>query len=122
MEVLNNIWNALCTENVGLVTIITIPLMFVEMFLMLLLFTNLLNIKSTKKQKFIYVFLASLVSIITNLFVSSPFNVICIYIILLVLIYIIFKSGLLKSIMALIIPLLVFSLVNVSILNIYIKV
>ena len=53
MEVLNNIWNALCTENVGLVTIITIPLIFVEMFLMLLLFTNLLNIKSTKKQKFI---------------------------------------------------------------------
>jgi len=50
---LNNIWNALSTENIDLVNSFIIPLSFVENFLIMLLFVNLLNINCSNKQKFI---------------------------------------------------------------------
>ena len=122
MEMLNNISIALSTENVELVNIITIPLLFIESYLSLCLFTNLLNLNSSRKQKLLYVFLTSLVSIIINLFVPSPFNVILNYLIFFIIIYFTFRQGILKTLMALFLPVIVFGLVTVLILNIYIKV
>ena len=57
MEILTNIWNALSTENAELLTFITSPLLLVESYLILSLFSNLLNINCTKKQKTIYILL-----------------------------------------------------------------
>lgn len=121
MEVLNNIWNALSTENVGLVTIITSPLLFVESYLSFCLFNNLLNLNCVTKQKLLYVFLTSLVSIIINLFVPSPFNVILNYLIFFLIIYFTFKQGTIKTLIALFVPVITFGLVSVLISNIYIK-
>lgn len=121
MEILTNIWNVLNTENAELVTLITSPLILVENYLILSLFVNLLNIICTKKQKIIYVILSSIGSIITSLCIPSPFNVVCNYLILFLLIYFIFKQGPLKTIIALFFPALIFALVNVLILNIYMK-
>ena len=45
MEILNNIWNALSTENLQFSTIMGYPLLFIENFLILMLFINLLNIQ-----------------------------------------------------------------------------
>ena len=53
MELLNNIWNALSTPNEGLMNIIMILGSFVEAILSFLVFTTLLNISSTHKQKII---------------------------------------------------------------------
>ena len=122
MEMLNNIWIALSTENLELVKIVTSPLILVENYLILALFVNLLNIPATKKQKFLYVILSSLCSIINIFFISEPFNVILNYVILYSLIYIIFKQGPVKTLIALFLPMIVFALINVLILNIYIKV
>lgn len=122
MEVLNNIWNALSTENVELITLISYPSIFIEIFFMLSLFINILNINCTKKQKILYFILASTVSIVTNLLVPSPFNVICNYLVFFILIYFTFKQDFIKSLIAVFIPVLVFGLLTVLILNIYIKV
>ena len=54
MEVLNNIWTAISTPNEGLVNILLIPAGILENFLMLLLFSAILNISSNKKQKLIF--------------------------------------------------------------------
>ena len=40
----------------------------------MLLFTSLLNINTTKREKIIYVLLISLVGIVTRLLVPNPFN------------------------------------------------
>lgn len=121
MEILNNIWNVLCTENAQLVNIITSPLLFVESYLSLCLFINLLNIKSSQRQRLIYIFLTSLSSIITSSFVPPPFNLIFNYFILFIIIHFTFKLKFTKSIIALFIPVLIFALINLLILNIYIK-
>ena len=57
------------------------------------LFLYILNIKADKKQKFLYVILASIEGLITNNFIPSPFNTIINYIILLLIVYFIFKQN-----------------------------
>ena len=61
MEILNNIWMALSTPNEGLANIIVSLGGFVENFLIMILFLTILEIKSDKKQKLIYVFSMSIV-------------------------------------------------------------
>ena len=60
MEILNNIWNALTTENPNLVNIILIFCMFIENYLSLKLFSLILNISATRKQKILYVLLVTI--------------------------------------------------------------
>ena len=122
MEMLNNIWTALSTENETLVSYLGFPLCFIEAFLILTLFTNLLNMKCSNKRKLEYVVCSALTSIIVSIFIPTPFNVICNYLILFSLIYIIFKPGFIKTLIALFIPSLIFVLVDTLILNFYIKV
>ena len=122
MEILNNIWNALSTENLQFSTIMGYPLLFIENFLILMLFINLLNIKSTTKQNLLYIFISSLGGIISSTSITSPFNLIFNYITVFCSVYFIFKQSPLKSVIALFFPSLVFALINVLILNIYIKI
>lgn len=122
MEVLNNIWNALSTENVGLVNILTTPSIIIENFLTLLIFINLLNFKCSTKQQLLYICLSSVFSFLTNMLLPSPFNVICNYLFFFIIIHFIFKQGFVKSLIALFLPVIIFSLITVLILNIYIKV
>ena len=54
MEILQAIWTALTTENQNLIKIIAIPFSVIEAIITMLLFTTILNISSTKKQKLFY--------------------------------------------------------------------
>jgi len=123
MEMLNNIWIALSTENVELVNTMIVFLGFIEAYLLLMLFVNLLNIKCSAKQKILYVVLSCILcTTLIKLLVPSPFDALFTYLTLFALVYFIFKLGILKSLIAIFVPLLVFGLTNVLILNIYIKV
>lgn len=121
MEMLNNVWNVLCTENVGIVNLLLFPCAVIESIMILMLFTNILNIESLSNKKLIYIILSSICSILTTLFIPSPFNVICNYLIVFFLIFFIFRQNLLKSIVALLLPSVIFALVNLSIVKIYIR-
>ena len=70
MEILNNIWNALSTENAALIKIISVPCTFIEIYLTFRLFTAILKTNYTKKQLYVYVISVSLVSIITSIIIS----------------------------------------------------
>ncbi len=104
MEILQTIWNALTTENELIIKLQGIPLTFIEAYVTMLLFTTILNISSTKKQKFIFTFSFSMIAIILSLFVQEPYNVFFNLLSLLILPIIIFKLHILKAIIAVIIP------------------
>lgn len=119
MEILNNIWNVLCTENAQLVNVITSPLIFIEVYLSFCIFSNLLTLKFVPKQKFLYVILSSICSYCSINLIPSPFNIICNYLILFTLIHFIFKQSFLKSLVALFIPVILFALVNLLIVKVF---
>ena len=43
MEILNNIWNTLCTPNILLINMISIPLILIEVTLNMFLFLSIMN-------------------------------------------------------------------------------
>ena len=51
METLNTVWTALTTTNDELINIISIPMYFIDAYVVMILFTTILNIESTKKAK-----------------------------------------------------------------------
>ena len=123
MEMLTNIWNFLTTENVGFVNVMVSLFGFIESYLSLMLFVNLLNIKCSGKQKLLYVILSGVIcTILIQKLVPSPFNVVFNYLTVFAIIYFIFKQGFLKTLLALFVPVLIFGLASVLILNIYIKI
>lgn len=121
MELLNNIWNALSTPNETLTTIISSPLTFLEVYLMMILFILILKIETTYRQKIIYVVLASIISLLTKYFIPSPYNVFVNYVLLFIIIYFLFKQSYLKTLIAVVCPSLIFGLIGIFILNPYLN-
>ena len=119
MEILQTIWNALTTENEMLINIMSIPMTILEITITTLLFTSILNIKSTKKQKICYIFSFSFIAVISMYFIPTPYNTFVNVIASPILVYFIFKTSILKSILAEIIP-YVASVILISFLpNVY---
>lgn len=121
MEILNNIWNALTTENEFLLKIISIPFNFIEVYISLLIFTSFLKINYTKKQKYLFILINGLMGIFSRIFIPDPFYTIFNYIFLFFVILFIFKLSVLKTIFALLIPFGTFAFVSTLILNPIIK-
>lgn len=119
MEILQTIWNALTTENEPGVLIVSIPLAFVESTMTTLLFTTILKITSTRKQNLIYIVTFSIIALISMFFIPTPFNTFINVIACPILVYFIYKTNILKSILAEVIPYIV-SVILISFLtNIY---
>ena len=72
MEILQTIWTALTTENQNLIKIIAIPFSVIEAIITMLLFTTILNISSTKKQKLLYVSIFSVIAILSITIIPAP--------------------------------------------------
>lgn len=104
LDTFNAVWTALTTTNEELIKVILIPCNFVEVTITMLLFTTLLNIDCTKKQKFIYVISLSVFGIINSYIVPSTYNVFFNMIALPVFVFLILKTTILKSILAEILP------------------
>lgn len=119
MEILQTIWSSLITENELLIKMLSIPMILLEVLVTTLLFTNILNIESTKKQKLIYILSFSLIAIISSWFISVPFNTFINVIACPILVYFIFKTNILKSILAEIIPYVAFILTGTFLVNLY---
>lgn len=122
MEILNNIWHILTTENELVMNIILFIAVFIENFLAFKFFTILLNLSYSKKQTYCYIILSSLCSFITNLFIPSPFNVLFNYVLIFVIIFNIFKLNILKTLAAIIFPQLLFALISTLIISPYLKI
>lgn len=100
MEILQTIWNALTTENESLAVLLCTPLIFIEMYVSMLLFTTILNISVNKNQKILYVLALGIIGLITAWTIPTPFNTFINVIACPILVYLLFKTNILKAILA----------------------
>lgn len=119
MEVLNNIWIAISTPNEGLINILMTLATFVEAILIMFLFTSLLNIKPSKKQKITYISISIVTSLISMYLIPNPFNVFFNNIVMFILFYTIFKFSILKSFLTMVLSIMIFALIGTLTLNPY---
>ena len=120
MEIIQNIWMALTTENANLTQIMVSPLAILEITLTMLLFTQIFNITTNIHRKIAYILSFSGISVTSNLFVPAPFNTYISVIACIILIMLIFKLNLFKAILAELVPYLIFVLVGIIVHNVYI--
>lgn len=122
MEIFQTIWTALTTPNVELINLFRIPLIFIEMTVTMLLFTTILDIHPTRKQKLLYVFVLSLWSILLSVLLNSTIlNVLNILILPLAIMFF-FKTSFLKSIIAEIISFFSMTISETLFLKLYLEV
>jgi len=100
MEIFQTIWTALTTPNEGLIQLIFIPLSFLDAFVGMFLFTTVLNIDSTKKQKISYIIIYATIGLIINALVPEQYRIFVNMIIWPVIIYFTLHTTILKSILA----------------------
>ncbi len=122
MEILQIIWTTLTTENQTLINILSIPMTILEATVTTLLFTSILNIKSNKQQKIIYILSFSVIAIISMYFVPTPYNTFINIIACPILVYFTFKTNFLKSIVSQFIPYVFFVIIGNLLLKIYLLV
>ena len=121
MEILNNLWLAISMPNEVLINIISVPLFLFENFIMLLLFTSILNISASRRQKIIYVLLMFCVSILSNYVLSNVFNIFFNYLMAVFIVSFVFKISFFKSAVSIVASGLIFNVVGSLILNPYIR-
>lgn len=119
MEILNTIWTALTTENELLTNLVIIPLYFIEAYVSMQLFSVVLNINATKKQKISYVLTVGCIGIIIKLFFTAPYTAYLNAISILLSITFILKVNFFKSILALFIPFFVTAIVESVVAKVY---
>lgn len=122
MEILQTIWNVLTSENESLTKIICAPLTFLEAYISMLIFLTILNIKSTKKQRFTYVTVFSLFAILSVLVIPPYINTYINLLICPTLVFIIFKANILKSILAEFLPYIGFGIAVPLVLHLYLSI
>ena len=119
MEFFNNIWVALSTPNEILMNILLIPAGIIESILTLYIFTSILNIQTTNKQKIIYVLSSTIVSLLNTYIIPNPFNIFVNYLLSTLLIILIFKISALKGLLCVLLASIIFSLIGMLISNPY---
>lgn len=119
MEILQTIWTALTTENEILTLIICSPLTFLEAFISTLLFTKLLNLKTNHRKNLIYVLSFSFIALLTIFLIPNPYNTYINLIACPILVYFIYKTNILNSILAEILPYVTFILIGTILINVY---
>lgn len=104
MEILNNIWVALTTENTTIINIMLVLFLFIEMPLTMELFLTILNISANKKQKLTYLALTIPIGIVCVFLIPKPYSNIVTLISAPIIIMYVFKIKFLKALCAEFIP------------------
>lgn len=122
MEIIQTIWTALTTPNELATTILLFPMYFIDTLVNMLLFTTILDIKATKKSKIIYVFIMGLCAFISRTFITNPFSAFLNWIVGIILIKFVLKANIIKSIIAIFIPIIMSTVLELFMLQFYSKV
>lgn len=119
MEILNNIWTGLTTENMILINILSIPLLVIEQTLTMLLFLTILNINSSRKQKLIYLLITIPIGIICTFLIPKPYSNIITLLSAPFIIMLVFKMSFFKSIVAEFIPVICITVLEMIITRLF---
>ena len=121
MDVLNNFWELMTTENEILTKIVTTLPVLLETYLVFKLLAYTLQLNYNKTQQLTYMFLFAIVSTFCKFTIPSPFNTFINYFTMFIIVKLIFKTSPLKTLLAVIIPTIVFALISTLILNPFLK-
>ena len=121
MDVLNNFLELMTTENELLTKITTSLPILVETSLIFELFVSILQLNYNKYKKLAYILAVSITSIFCKFIILSPFNTFINYFTMFIIVKLIFKTSPLKTLLAVIIPTIVFALISTLILNPFLK-
>ena len=121
MNTLQTIWSALTVPNELLFKIISIPLNYLDVYIGMLLFTTILSISNTNKQRLIYVGLYGTMATIITFVVPTSYSVFANIILWPLMVYFVFKTTILKSILAEAITLIVTSILEFIFANIFLQ-
>ena len=117
MEVLHSIWNLLISQNEMVTKVICAPTVIIEAWLAFLLITSILKLDYTKKQKVLYIVFLSLLSLVIEFIIPTPYNVFINYFIVFIVIKKVLHTNNIKTILATILPTIVFALIGTLILK-----
>lgn len=130
MEILQTIWTAITNENEMIVNIMSVPLTFVEVYIVSLLYSAILNIELSKKKRIIFVSSLSLASLINQFIVPTPYNVFINLLFTLIIGFLVYRVSVLKIIACILVTIFfpaiveslfvksIFSLMNIDYLSI----
>jgi len=99
-EFFQNLWSILTTENSELIEYSLLPFYWIEALVSILLFTAIFKVKASRKQLILFVFSLSLLAMIINFLIPTPYSNYLNIVIMPILLIFIFKVSLLKSIAA----------------------
>ena len=119
MNIFQTIWSALTTQNEVLNKIIGLPLAFLDVYIGMYFFTTVLNIKSTSRQKLLYVIINGFIACINHLFIPPSYKIFINIILWPILIHLILKASILKSILATVFSLIVTAILESIIINLF---
>lgn len=119
---LSSIWNLLVTEDELLTKIVTAPTVIVETFLSFNLVVSILKLNYTSTQKIAYILSYSISSLLTECFIENPYNTFTNFVIFYLISTLIFKLNVIKTILSIILPMLIFGLSSTLILNPILKI
>lgn len=119
MNIFQTIWTALTTENAVLTNLVILPLYFIEAYVSMKLFSVVLNINSTKKQKQIYILVVGCIGVLIKLIFATPYSTYLNVISIILSIVFILKVNFFKAILALFIPFLTTAIVESIVAKLY---
>ncbi len=119
MNILQTIWSALTQSNEMLTNILLIPLAYVDAYVVMLFFTTLLNIQTTTKRKILYVLIFGIIANLVTFLVPSSYKIYINIIIWPIMICIIFKTHIIKALLAEIITMIISSVLESIFVNMF---
>ncbi len=115
MEIFQTIWTALTTENELLANLIVLPVNLLESIVNTLIFTTVLNINISKKQRLKYIFIITSMLYLTSIFIPNPYKSIINLFLIVGSIHFILHLSILKSIICFVITAL-FAIISESLI------
>ncbi len=119
MEIFQTIWTAMTTPNETALSIIGFLSCFIDTFVNMLLFTTLLDIKCSKKAKIIYVIAMGLLAFFSRTLIPDPYATFVNLIMGFVFIKFILKTNIVKSLIALFIPIVLSTILELFMFQFY---
>lgn len=119
MNILQTIWSSLTQSNEMLTNILLIPLAYVDAYVVMLFFTTLLNIQTTTKRKILYVLIFGIIANLVTFLIPSSYKIYINIIIWPIMICIIFKTHIIKALLAEIITMIISSVLESIFVNMF---
>lgn len=119
MNTIQKIMNVLMNPNAELIDIISIPCTLIEIILDVNICLILLNIQSTKRTKYISIFLMYTFAIISKFFLTPPYTIIFDILIFILIFLLIFKTRLIETCIGISVPFVLIALFEMISSQIY---